>query len=355
MVRATPEGDQEFRLEVEDTGLGIRAEDMSRLFVEFQQLDAVNGRSHGGTGLGLALTKRIVEAQGGTVGVRSVFGHGSTFSAVLPRVAGQIVPLAPTVVRPGNPGSPAVLVIEDNKADRERLALMLGDAGYEVETAATGTIGLACARARRYDAIVLDLLLPDMHGRDVLRAVRRGPNKVTPVVVVTVVADKAVLASCRVDDLLCKPVQARDLVAALRRATVPPGESRPVLVLDDDAQALERMERALGDLGYRALCVSNVTDALARVLLDPPAAVVVDLSKSELGGFAFLSRLRSLPVGRNIPIIVSTSKDMPATLLQRHLAPTRSGAKDDEAKTVLQEIQAAEQRGRANRELAGGR
>jgi PAS domain S-box-containing protein len=85
VVRVGPETPDEFRLEVEDTGIGIRPEDLGRLFVEFQQLDAGTAKKYPGTGLGLALTKRIVEAQGGKVGVRSAAGRGSTFFAVLPR------------------------------------------------------------------------------------------------------------------------------------------------------------------------------------------------------------------------------------------------------------------------------
>ena len=75
-----------FRIDVEDSGIGIKAEDLQRLFVEFQQLDAGTTKRYAGTGLGLALTKRIVEAQGGRVSVSSVYGQGSTFSALLPRV-----------------------------------------------------------------------------------------------------------------------------------------------------------------------------------------------------------------------------------------------------------------------------
>ncbi len=84
-IRIAPEGEQEFRIEVEDTGIGIAPENLDRLFVEFQQLDSSAAKKYQGTGLGLALTKRIVEAQGGRVGVRSVAGKGSVFSAVLPR------------------------------------------------------------------------------------------------------------------------------------------------------------------------------------------------------------------------------------------------------------------------------
>jgi signal transduction histidine kinase len=84
-VRVRPDGADRFRVEVEDTGIGIKREDLGRLFVEFQQLDAGTAKKYPGTGLGLALTKRIVEAQGGQVGVESVPGQGSTFYAILPR------------------------------------------------------------------------------------------------------------------------------------------------------------------------------------------------------------------------------------------------------------------------------
>jgi signal transduction histidine kinase len=84
-LRVLPEGAAWFRLEVEDTGIGVPPEDLPRLFVEFQQLDASRAKRYAGTGLGLALTRRIVEAQGGQVSVRSVRGKGSVFSARLPR------------------------------------------------------------------------------------------------------------------------------------------------------------------------------------------------------------------------------------------------------------------------------
>src|SRR5258705_168003 len=83
-IRASSAAPGKFRLEVEDTGIGIRAEEIGKLFAEFQQLDASKSKKYPGTGLGLALTKRIVEAQGGTVGVESTPGKGSTFFAVLP-------------------------------------------------------------------------------------------------------------------------------------------------------------------------------------------------------------------------------------------------------------------------------
>jgi signal transduction histidine kinase len=85
-VRIRAEGSESFRIEVEDTGIGIKPEDLDRLFVEFQQLDSTTSKKYQGTGLGLAFTKKIVEAQGGQVGVRSEPGQGSVFHAILPRI-----------------------------------------------------------------------------------------------------------------------------------------------------------------------------------------------------------------------------------------------------------------------------
>ena len=99
-IRVRGESDTGFLIEVEDTGTGIRSEDIGRLFEEFQQLDSRTGKKHAGTGLCLALTKRIVEAQGGRVGVRSTPGQGSVFFAVLPRT------VRPAQVQPGVPTPP---------------------------------------------------------------------------------------------------------------------------------------------------------------------------------------------------------------------------------------------------------
>ena len=324
VVRIRPEGAESFRVEVEDTGVGIRPEDIGRLFVEFQQLDASMAKRHPGTGLGLALTKRIVEAQGGTVGARSTLGQGSVFFAVLPRAAPVVKRSAPTLAAVPE-GAQRVLVIEDDLRDAERIAGILVGAGYGVEVAATGREALDRCADRRYDAVTLDLLLPDMHGRDLLRALRKGgTNRDTPVVVVTVVTDKAILASCRVHDLLTKPIDRDDLLEALRRATVAPGERRPVLVVDTDPGALEVTASALLGLGYRPLCVSNTADALRRVAEEIPVAVLVDPLMIEPNGFDVVSALQRSPATRDIPVIVCTLRETATAELRRQLTSIRS-------------------------------
>src|SRR5207302_1178719 len=168
-VRVLPEQADTYRIEVEDTGIGIRPEDLGRLFVEFQQLDAGAAKKYQGTGLGLALTKRIVEAQSGKVGVRSAPGTGSVFFAVLPRVfwAERESPARSSArpdAAPPVANGPAVLIIDDDPRERAWLMKTLGGAGYAVEAAASGAEAVARCREKAFSAITLDLLLPDMKG-----------------------------------------------------------------------------------------------------------------------------------------------------------------------------------------------
>jgi PAS domain S-box-containing protein len=222
VVRIAAEGADHVRIEVEDTGIGIRAEDLGRLFVEFQQLDIGTAKKYGGTGLGLALTRRIVEAQGGRVGVESTPGRGSCFFAVLPRYA---VPApADEPVPPAlDPDAPCILVIEDEARDRAWLVRELTGAGFAVEAAATGREAMERCRRRAFAAITLDLLLPDVAGREVLQAVRgTAANRGVPVIVVTVLAER-LASTWPVHDFLTKPLEREALFASLRRAGVVPG------------------------------------------------------------------------------------------------------------------------------------
>jgi len=311
-VRALAEGEARLRLEVEDTGPGIAPQDIGRLFVEFQQLDAGPARHHAGTGLGLALTRRLAEAQGGSVGVRSTPGQGSVFHVILPRRS-QGLPALPQPQRrtAAAPGSPSVLVVEDDTRDQALLVDALASAGYAVEAVSTGAEALALCSTRRFDAISLDLLLPDMSGHEVLRRVRAdGPNRDVPVVVVTVVADKGVMAGFAVHDCLPKPVDGEALLSSLGRAGIRPGHQGSVMVIDDDESSLKLMAAALTQLGFRSVCLQDGEEALRTTGSAPPAAVVLDLLMPRMDGFEFLDRLRGSVATRSTPVLIWTVKDL---------------------------------------------
>jgi PAS domain S-box-containing protein len=186
-VVATPASEDEVRIEVQDSGIGIDEADLNRLFIEFQQLDEGASKKYQGTGLGLALTKKIVEAQGGYVGVRSALGSGSTFFAVLPRTI-QWPEMSPTFVIPdfGRENGPRVLVIDDDQSVLKLMATTLRSLGYMPICKASGKEGLAAVAEERPAAIVLDLLMPNMTGFEFLDRLRSQPeSKTIPVIVWT--------------------------------------------------------------------------------------------------------------------------------------------------------------------------
>jgi CheY-like chemotaxis protein/anti-sigma regulatory factor (Ser/Thr protein kinase) len=194
-IRITPEGTALFRIDVEDSGVGIAAEDLGKLFVEFQQLDATSAKKYQGTGLGLALTKRVAEAHGGRVVVRSTPGVGSTFSAILPRAlaieafddapATQVVSPRPVPVH-DEPCGRTVLVIDDDPVALKLADVALRQAGYSPVCAFSAEDGLRALKANAPALIVLDLLMPGTDGFACLARLRQGGAADVPVVVWTV-------------------------------------------------------------------------------------------------------------------------------------------------------------------------
>jgi PAS domain S-box-containing protein len=210
-VRAKSESATEFRLEVSDTGPGISEKDMAGLFVKFHQLDATAAKRFQGTGLGLALTKRLVEAQGGRVGVASRLGEGSTFFAILPRV-----PLA------AGGKAAKILIIDDHYVDRFLLTNILQSNGYLVEVAANGAEALDKCREKLFDAITLDLVLPDGPGWELLARIRSlGTQKNTPVIVISSCGPEDIKSPIEVQGFLTKPIHPDRLLAALTGLGVP--------------------------------------------------------------------------------------------------------------------------------------
>ncbi|MDP1822218.1 MAG: response regulator [Archangium sp.] len=312
-VSARPEPAGRFRLEVRDTGIGVAAGELDRLFTEFQQLDAGVAKRHAGTGLGLALTRRLAEAQGGSVGVTSTPGVGSTFFVVLPRVALGGSPLAAPRRLAGVPGAPSILVVEDNVRDQALIVKALTTAGYAVETAASGAQAVARCAERAFDAITLDLLLPDTNGLEVLRAIRAGAlNRDVPVIVITVVTERGAAAGFAVHDILAKPLEHGSMLASLARAGLRAGRGGPVLVVDDDVASSRLMAATLAQLGFESTVVQRGAAGLERCAGEPPLAVVLDLLMPEMNGFEFLERFRQLPGCKAVPVIVWTVKDLTA-------------------------------------------
>ena len=309
-IRVQPEGTRFFSMEVEDSGIGIQAADFDRLFVEFQQLDASTSKLYPGTGLGLALTKRLAEAQGGHIKVRSTPGAGSVFTVVLPRILNGPGPSGTPLAGQPRADAPTVLVVEDEPAERIWLAEVLRAEGYKVESVATGADAIQACQTRRFDALTMDILLPDMSGWQALAVIRTTErNRNIKVIVVTLAPGEDRRAGFVVDDLLLKPVSQDGLIRALRRSGLPSALGT-VLVLEDDPTMQHLARIAIEGMGLRVLATADGAQALAEVAREQPAALVVDLLLPGMSGLEFILRLRREPWGQTIPVIVWTEKDL---------------------------------------------
>ena len=154
--------DQLLKISVQDSGIGIPKDFQHKIFGAFYQVQSASNREYPGTGLGLALTKKLVELHGGSIGFDSADGHGTTFTVELP-------------LRPGPSKRNRVLVVEDNPSNLDLARMVLEGNGFAVDTASNGQEGLEKARHLRPDLILMDMQLPGVDGLAVTRQLKADP------------------------------------------------------------------------------------------------------------------------------------------------------------------------------------
>ena len=240
------------RFEVQDTGIGIAAEHLPRLFGAFEQVDSSTTRRYGGTGLGLAITRRLAQLMGGAAGAESTPGQGSIFWFTARLGHGQADPAGPDAETDTGVAvtihqaerefyrrhaGARLLLVEDNPINREMALELLRAAELQVDTAQDGQEAVAMAAAIPYDLILMDVQMPVMNGLDATRAIRRLPgHATTPILAVTANAfdeDREACLAAGMDDHLSKPVDPATLFAALLKwFSHDPPETFPPLTAD---------------------------------------------------------------------------------------------------------------------------
>ncbi|WP_239152432.1 ATP-binding response regulator [Virgisporangium aurantiacum] len=314
-------------LSVADTGPGIEPAEQARVFEEFHQAGDAASRA-AGTGLGLALTRRLAEAQQGRVELWSEVGQGSRFTLVLPAATAP-APHAPSAEAPATDHG-GVLVIEDDPAAVSLLRTYLTGAGYPIHVAATGEAGIALAGTAHPDLILLDVQLPGIDGWSVLRKLKKDERLWhIPVVVVTVIDEREVALALGAVDYFVKPVERRALLDSMARNTAaaaaadptgpggPAGPRRPdVLVLDPSEAARERTGQWLRDCGVAAALAGSVADATGLAESTPFDLILCDAAVTGPDGTPVLDALRASPATRPVPVVMLTDGTMtPADVL----------------------------------------
>jgi len=328
--RQLMEGSNWIVFRVTDTGIGLSPEQIVKLFQDFTQADASTTRKFGGTGLGLALTRRFCQIMGGDVTVHSVPGEGSIFTIKLPAIVSDIRPeaVAETVTaeaviasRDGGDGDVAeqfpanascVLVIDDDPVQRDLMQRFLSKEGFYVQTAAGGEAGLRLARQLRPVAITLDVLMPDMDGWNVLSELKSDAAlREIPVIMVTMLDDPERGFAMGAADYATKPVDRQRLSQILKKYTCPHPPC-PVLMVEDDPATRAITRKILEKEGWKVTDAENGRHALECMERELPSLILLDLMMPEMDGFEFANRVRQRPEWRLIPIVVVTAKDLSA-------------------------------------------
>jgi signal transduction histidine kinase/DNA-binding response OmpR family regulator len=344
-IRRSEVGSQrsEILIRVADTGIGIAADQLPHIFDEFRQADDSTSRKYGGTGLGLAIAKKYAEMLGGAITVESTPGKGSAFTFRLPlalevpddshasdcghQLAERAAGTAPAT---GGQGQ-RLLLVEDSEPAIIQLTDILETAGYRVQAARNGTEALAQIGQAPPDAMILDLMMPEVDGFHVLKTIREFARTAQlPVLILTAKhvtkEELSFLKSNHIHQLIQKgdinkaglldsvarmvaPPQAQEApLPSRRRRSVHPG--RPViLVVEDNPDNLRTARALLGD-GYQLVEATDGQAGVEQARAHQPDLILMDIALPVMDGFAALAALREDEALRQIPVIAVTASAM---------------------------------------------
>jgi PAS domain S-box-containing protein len=325
------------RFSVSDTGIGIPADKLDKIFQEFSQADESTTRNYGGTGLGLSLTRRFAQMMGGDISVESELGSGSSFIIEIPMkvtkqhqaleaearmdatddntaiAAAKTSPdLLLSTLERVHKEKPLVLVVDDEQSARDLLTRSLELEGCEVKAARDGNEGLKMAADLSPDLITLDVMMPGMDGWTVLRKIKADKNlKDIPVLMVSMIGDRGMSYELGAVDSMQKPVDRKKLRGFVEKYAK--GKNNSVLIVEDDPAARANIRSSLEKVGWSVTEAENGALGLEAVENKKFDLVLLDLMMPVMDGFEFLHKLRdSNSPSAGTPVIVITAKDLDA-------------------------------------------
>jgi two-component system, sensor histidine kinase and response regulator len=327
--RTTAKNSVTLRFEIRDTGIGISPEVQLRLFNSFTQADSSTTRRFGGTGLGLVISKKLVELMGGEIGLLSAVGAGSTFWFTIPfRITTESIAMPAPIE---NLIGRRVLAVDDNGTNRSVLKQQLSSVGMVVTCAASGPealeeLILAARHDRPYELAILDLHMPVMNGLTLAKEIRAlKPICEIPLMMLTSDRDREEAATARelkVKINLVKPVRQANLIQAVGAmfGVIPDPKyvagtaeqvklQARILVAEDNLTNQKVIVLRLQKLGCTVLVVPNGIEAVRAVETTSFDAILMDCQMPVMDGFEATSEIRKRS-GRHIPIIALTANAM---------------------------------------------
>lgn len=318
------------KISVTDTGIGIKKQDLERIFSEFEQVDSSFSRRYEGTGLGLTLTKKLVELHGGEITVESEEGKGSTFTVILPLIdikvrEKELIPLPATatedqeryiedITQKKRAQAPMILVVEDDISTSEMLTLYLAHEGYKVARAYSGDEAISRIKELKPFAVILDVMLPGKDGWEILQEIKSDPEiKDIPVIICSIIDNRELGFTLGASDYLVKPIDRITLLKKLEDLSFATKKGRSpvnILCIDDHDEVLELLTSILQPSGYNVLTANSGRQGIEKAIAYRPDLVILDLMMPELDGFEVAQILKNSPSTMDIPILILTAKDL---------------------------------------------
>lgn len=306
------------QISVKDTGVGIAKKHQEKIFEEFYQVDSSYSKKYEGTGLGLPLTKKLVELHGGKIWMESELEKGSTFSFTIPQRLEEGISEAPAVEAIPAPvkeeGKPTILVVEDEKQASELLTIYLEEAGYQVICAFDGMEAIEKAKELKPSLITLDVILPKKGGFEVLQELKSLPEtKDIPVIIISIVQNEELGLSLGAAAYLIKPIDKKELIHTLGDFSFTTKvKEKPVniLVVDDNPKDVELLTSILEPEGFGIIKAYGGKEGIELAIERYPDAIILDLLMPDVSGFEVVHRLKGDPRAKDIPIFLYTIKDL---------------------------------------------
>ncbi len=297
-------------ISVEDSGGGIKEEDMPKVFETFRQIDNSSTKKEGGSGLGMAITHQMIEMHGGEMWLESVVQKGSIFHFFLPvkKVVIESREEEPPVVQIDKMNKGLVAVIDDEANAITLYRKMLIKEGYKVVGIQDPEIAMREVLSIKPDFIILDVLMPRKDGWELMEEFKKNPTtKHIPVIFSTIENNKNLGFSLGATDFLIKPVSEEELLLALNKLN---GSLGKVLVIDDNLQDARLVTKILKDRGYEYFIAGGGKEGMEAIKEFKPDLIILDLMMPEFDGFTVVRAVKENPDTRDIPIIVLSGKDL---------------------------------------------
>ncbi len=315
-ITFTTESD-EIEISVSDTGIGIKEEALDSIFDEFRQIEGTVVRDKGGVGLGLSISKKLVELLKGKIRAESEHGIGSKFTFSLPLQVPPAKPEIPILEETAAATRLLVLTVEDDPKAQEMLRVYLEDNDYRVIQAYTAIEAIKLAKEHKIYAITLDIMMPGRDGWDILQELKSTPETAAiPVIIISITDNRQLGLSKGAIAYLVKPIDYDELIRTLRNIERENGiKINKALVVDDNPADVELITALLDDPridGRDVLKAYGGAEGLELANEHQPDIIILDLIMPDMDGFEVIKRLRRRKTTKNIPVLIVTGKELSA-------------------------------------------